>query len=458
MTSSITKKNSTIIKGEATWTVTWLSQGETFKTTQVTKGETLKLPLEKPTTKVDGYEFIGWTTETRVNGDGSNITYAQDGDEVSGDATYNAVFAKGTYILVSTLTEGKIYIFVSSNEGNAEKVGKTAFALDAKNMNTTISETSPAAQVKIFASGTDMIIKKLNPDLEFRYNGENDIDIVCSTTGEKLRINQAGIVKVTPDKNRKAYWDDKGLYGTDASGANKYYVWYDNLKSRAFKATPDADTGGKRVYAYEKVPSSVNYALNPNYVTITVNDCGNASFCSTIDLDFTNMTEISAYIGKDVVNGETAKLNLEGIDKVSAGTGIFVIGKPGTYAVPIYNGEEALEPRTDNSLVGTTAPYSVTESNTIYALSKNDGYLHPVKEGVTIGAGKAYYRLPENADAVSVLTLAIIDEPTGVEEIKSQSTVNGQQSTAVYNLQSMRVATPKKGEVYIMNGKKFLMK
>ncbi|MCQ2113497.1 MAG: DUF4886 domain-containing protein [Bacteroidaceae bacterium] len=53
---------------------------------------------------------------------------------------------------------------------------------------------------------------------------------------------------------------------------------------------------------------------------------------------------------------------------------------------------------------------------------------------------------------------AHFEQVTGIEEIKSQSTVNGQQSTAVYNLQGVKVKNFKKGDVYILNGKKYIKK
>ncbi|MCQ2114270.1 MAG: Ig-like domain-containing protein [Bacteroidaceae bacterium] len=212
--------------------------------------------------------------------------------------------------------------------------------------------------------------------------------------------------------------------------------------------------GQSSIYLY-KFTSNTTYTTEMPEgatVSVTVNPIGNGSFCSTVDLDFTDRKDVEAYIA---TSDEGDKLILNKRNKIPAGTGFFLIGTGGTYDVPVTSDE--CDDCTNNLLSGTIVPYTVKEADVdfVWALSKSDGKLHPVKAGVKIGAGKAY--LNKNIKA-SALSLMIASEPTGVEEIKSQSTVNGQQSTAVYNLQGMRVTTPKKGEVYIMNGKKILMK
>ncbi|MBQ0085958.1 MAG: leucine-rich repeat domain-containing protein [Prevotella sp.] len=51
-----------------------------------------------------------------------------------------------------------------------------------------------------------------------------------------------------------------------------------------------------------------------------------------------------------------------------------------------------------------------------------------------------------------------VDPALGVEDIKSQSTVNGQQSTAVYNLQGVKVGGQQYRGIVIKNGKKYVAK
>ncbi len=50
------------------------------------------------------------------------------------------------------------------------------------------------------------------------------------------------------------------------------------------------------------------------------------------------------------------------------------------------------------------------------------------------------------------------DASTGIEEIKSQSTVNGQQSMDLYNLQGLKIGGQPYRGIVIKNGKKYLMK
>ncbi|MBQ0085370.1 MAG: leucine-rich repeat protein, partial [Prevotella sp.] len=50
------------------------------------------------------------------------------------------------------------------------------------------------------------------------------------------------------------------------------------------------------------------------------------------------------------------------------------------------------------------------------------------------------------------------DPSTGIEEIKSQSTVNGQQSTDLYNLQGVKISGQQNRGIVIKNGKKYVVK
>lgn len=88
-----------------TYTITWMSNGETYTTTSVVEGNSLVLPATDPSES--GYEFMGWTNTSTVNSDGTSITYIDESVMPTGDATYCAVFAiasQGGEVTAESLT------------------------------------------------------------------------------------------------------------------------------------------------------------------------------------------------------------------------------------------------------------------------------------------------------------------------------------------------------------------
>ena len=73
------------------YTITWNNAGTTT-TTEVIQGEAL-VTLPEPADCPSGKKFMGWTTATSVNNDGSGITYIKPTDKPTANTTYNAVFA-----------------------------------------------------------------------------------------------------------------------------------------------------------------------------------------------------------------------------------------------------------------------------------------------------------------------------------------------------------------------------
>ncbi len=76
----------------------------------------------------------------------------------------------------------------------------------------------------------------------------------------------------------------------------------------------------------------------------------------------------------------------------------------------------------------------------------------------TLHVIKGYKDVYTNADYWKNFTIVDDVDPTGIEEIKSQSTVNGQQSTDLYNLQGVKVSGQQNRGIVIKNGKKYVVK
>ena len=107
------------------YNVTWKVGSSTYHSDVVTIEDGLTLPTNPEPAAVgyDGKTFIGWTTATSVNSDGTSIVYAANGDAVTADVTYYAVFAEGSPTPASlaevssgyTLTAGDELVIVAND-------------------------------------------------------------------------------------------------------------------------------------------------------------------------------------------------------------------------------------------------------------------------------------------------------------------------------------------------------
>lgn len=101
-----------------TYTVTWKVGASTYKTDVLTEGDDLTLPTNPNPEEVgySGYNFIGWTAAASVNPDGTSIAYAANGDPVTADVTYHAVFAHGSTTPASIAEVSSSYTLTVGDE------------------------------------------------------------------------------------------------------------------------------------------------------------------------------------------------------------------------------------------------------------------------------------------------------------------------------------------------------
>ena len=96
------------------YTITWLDKNETFKTTTVTEGDALVLPVTNPTCETK--EFVGWTASETIpeNATIEEMAFVNETTIPVADATYRAVFAKSQLVgaaewqLVTTADDLKV--------------------------------------------------------------------------------------------------------------------------------------------------------------------------------------------------------------------------------------------------------------------------------------------------------------------------------------------------------------
>ena len=231
--------------------------------------------------------------------------------------------------------------------------------------------------------------------------------------------------------------------------ANNRFLGFTSLTSHAYKAYASSNLSSSSYPHAIKV-----YQLVTNVDPVSVGSTGYATFSSTHALNFTDVTDVRAYIA--TVDGTTG-VNFTRVYKVPANTGLLLVSTSGgavdATAVPYLTGDAG----------SVTGNVFVAASTDTYPPSEADGYSNYIlnngssgigfykANGKKVGAGKAYISVPTSATVKGFITLPDYDDATGVHEIVNGQSVNGQ----CYNLAGHRVNGVRKG-FFIVNGKKVI--
>lgn len=174
-----------------------------------------------------------------------------------------------------------------------------------------------------------------------------------------------------------------------------------------------------------------------------------ATFSSTYALDFSDVTALKAYIVTGTNNGYAILERVTGT--VAPNTGLIIYGA--TADIPIALSGDT---KSSNKLIATTSDTNVSGSGN-YVLSVKSGdavFAETSTASANVPANHAYLRLG-GAAARRYLSIKVSNETTGINSIEAEGNAIEQ---TFYNLNGQRVETPTRGGIYIVNGKKVLMK
>lgn len=200
-------------------------------------------------------------------------------------------------------------------------------------------------------------------------------------------------------------------------------------------------------------------------ITITINQYGNATYCSEYALDFSNVDGLKAYAATGY-NKVTQVVTLTRVQTAHEGTGLFLTGEPGEYTVPVieYSNDYTL-----NLLVGTLEQTTVNStdgamSNYKFTILPGDEapMFYPFEDNTPFSAGKAYLQIPTAwlpSTAQRSLSIRFDDGKTTdidelFDEVKGE---NGKLNGVCYDMQGRVVENPTSG-IYIIDGKKVVIK
>jgi len=193
--------------------------------------------------------------------------------------------------------------------------------------------------------------------------------------------------------------------------------------------------------------STLDYILvrKVTEATATIGTTGYATFSSTLALDFTEVSNLTAWIAT-ANDGSTVTLSPV-TGTVAANTGLVLQGETATIPVATAGTDYSAQ----NLLVAVSADQEVDAG---YVLSQQGDVVvfAPIAEAKpTVKAGQAYLKATDSA--VNALRL-VFGETTAIRELNNSSLVKGE----CYDLVGRKVNLQSQKGIYIVNGKKVVRK
>ncbi len=230
------------------------------------------------------------------------------------------------------------------------------------------------------------------------------------------------------------------LLATDELETGKFKL---NVTEIKFTYPDFDDAGNVSQIGVPFTDVALDYNLGIDY---TIGESGYGTLCWPKALDF-SANEFDANIGVDVVGATT--MLLSSVQKVPASTPVVIKGEPGTYS--LVTTKEETEDVSANILFGTpTGTLTVAEGDNIFALAKKTEGIgfYRCQPTVVIPKYKAYYSTGD-ASAVSFL----FDDASGIQQVDAASTTSD-----MYTISGVKVDKAAQKGVYIVNGKKIVVK
>ena len=400
-----------------------------------TASYTIALPVATPAFSLaEGIYTSVQSVTISTTTDGATIYYTTDGTEpTTGSSVYSSEISVGETMTIKAIAakEGMITSSVASATYtiNLPDYALLPFSFDGgrNDIATTVgltqdgldSDYGSSPKLK-FNSAGDIVILKIN-----EVPGKLTFDV-------KGNGFSGGTFKVQASADGSNY-SDLGEYTELGATQNESFVLADNVRyikwNYVAKSNGNVALGNITLSKGEPIPVSA---------------AGWATYCSSNALDFTGVTELTAYTATKV--SDAVKFN-KVTGKVPANTGLLVSGT--TANVPVAASADAVT----NILEGVTAE-TVKTAGTVFVLKQGVNGLGFYKNtnDFTVRANSAY--LPATAVSGARAFIALDDEATGIENLtpalsKGEGVVN--------DLSGRRVVTPAKG-LYIVNGKKVVVK
>lgn len=403
-------------------------------TVQVTNGtEVLVSPdvaegYQLASLTVDGNDVTSQIDETGA------YTFTMPASNVTITATAVEYVAPVTasYVLATSITSGKHYVIANGKEDGTVKV------MGSQN------ENNRGAVDATIAEG----VLSVSDEYEFTIesasvtDGENEVSgyAICDESGYLYAASSSkNHLKTQETNNANGIWTitingETGEASVVAESSSNRNVMQYNSGNILFSCYSSASQAP--VYLFEKVEAETE--------EVTVTAVGYATYCSENALDFTDVTEITAYVGTI----EGTHLTFTPITQVPANTGLLLKAEGGaTVDVPVIASAPALT--STNCLTGTNEAITLEEGDYILnVVNGKAGFYRATTQYTALAAHRAYI----SAEAGQGVKSFIFDDDdaTAISSVEFFT-----EEGAIYNVAGQRLQKMQKG-INIVNGKKIL--
>ncbi len=388
-----------------------------------------------------------------------------DGDAVVSGKTYTV----GTAGNLNFITTGEVYIEKVVIEDPVPSVPVTVGVVGYSNTYDFTSETNNTGLISVASGLGDNIPYLLNTS-----NKTFDNKFAVGPSSRTVTASSEFIFKnYNTEKGFKIGYDNRNFSILDLKAGETLTITY---TGGGLKVTGTSILSG--LSANDSPVSGTQYTVTANGrvdLTTTANstyiqnvniskaeqNIGGATLVSENALDFTDVTEIEAYVATAASAG-TVTFNR--VYKVAAGTPIYLKANAAVSVdVPVLDGDP--ETISTNLLKGSatnTTSLQSTEDTKYYVFGvlDDEAGFYPVstENTLTSAAGKAYLELTaaQAAKASARSIRMVFDDVTGINTVK-ENDGNETGDNIWYTLQGARVAKPTHG-IYIRNGKKIFIK
>ena len=388
------------------------------------------------------YKFMGWSTST----------VAPNDDEPSMEALGATVTPEDN--------DGKYYAVYAIATGTPLVEHTSTFTIQQSSAPSTPYESDGSSWTwnnVTFSTDAGACINSSNGTVSFTLpTGGKAISLKITKTSNAWAGAAAVVLKDASSNSLKTF-----SLGTSTSDTYSFTSTYDHAASYILTNSTSKNAWVKDiVFSYTTGGVSYSdYCTSLPTVEVTISDAQYATFCYARELNVEG-TGVTAYTAS--ANGEGKAVTLTKISNniIPANTGVILFAESaGNYAINVSEtGKGAIA---GNELVGVTTRTQIPETS-----ADKYNYIFSKKNEV-IGFYRASgaYLLPNRAylststkDAAAREFMAIMfdeGETTSLREVRGlKSDVRGE----FFNLNGQRVATPVKGNIYIVNGKKVMFK
>ena len=260
-------------------------------------------------------------------------------------------------------------------------------------------------------------------------------------------------------KTNTGSWDNYGLSNTTEL-AKAYVISVNPVEggytldgTNGSLGTDETETGSK-VWA-NKGNGDGHYIWTiaeyvPTSYDVTVTEAGWATWVTPADIDFAG---VEAYVVSTVSDDDKVTAQLVAVETALEGTPVIIKAAQGTHTLAVT--EEATE--VGKNLLEISEGGESGEDIYVLANLGEEGEevvgFYALEEGYSLPAGKVY--LPYSAAGVKFIGFGD-GNATGINGVENAA--NGVENAVIYNVAGQRVSNPTKGGIYIINGKKVLVK